>query len=127
MVTVSAGRSCSSTFRAARRVTVPSGSSSPEQATIPTFFLGRSGMLASLFPAHDSIHHNGYFPGQDMRQLLTGLVKFSNAQGLEILMTAVHIQYCEFLRDRPAALPDHFGSAGQLAAINGHRRALRHS
>src|SRR5512144_3241081 len=99
MVTVSAGRNCSRTLRAARRVTVPSGISSPEQVIMPTFFLGRSGIFDSLFLYDQIIDYRDNFLRQDTSQFLPGFVEFGDALSLEILITTVHIQDSKLLCD----------------------------
>src|SRR5512136_3057355 len=118
MVTVSAGLRCSSTFRAARRVTVPSANSSPEQATMPTFFLGRSTIAASFAASGDMIHHPGNLLCQGAGQVFPTLVQLSNSLGLELPVAAVDFQNGKVLGDDPTAFTHHLGSTAQLAAID---------
>jgi hypothetical protein len=72
-----------------------------------------------MVSGHYSIHYDSYFLCQYTGQFLPTLVEFGYALGFEILMAAITIQNRKFLYDRPAALPYHFGSAGQFAAVNG--------
>src|SRR5512137_366710 len=112
MVTVSAGRNCSSTFRAARRVTVPSGSSSPEQETIPTFFFGKSTILTCLFARDQGIYGDGYLLGKGVCQLTPAFIEFGNPLRLEVLMPPVDIQDRNFLHRLAAAFFHHLARAG---------------
>jgi hypothetical protein len=93
IVTVSPGRKCSSTLSAASRVTVPSANSSPEQATIPTFFCGRSGMMVSLIFRCQVINNGSDLFGERMGKLPPALIKFSNALRFELPVAAVHVQH----------------------------------
>src|SRR5450756_2149169 len=122
MVTVSPGRSCSSTRRAARRVTVPSASSSPEHATIPTFRCGSSGMVGCLLAGDQVVDDGGDLRGHRMRQLLAALVQLGDALRLQLPVPPVHIEHRDALGDLPSALLHHLGGAGELAPVDGHRR-----
>src|SRR5512143_3072982 len=117
MVTVSLGRNCSSTFKAAKRVTVPSANSSPEQATMPTFFCGRSTMLTSV----EGVDFLSNLAGQRIRQLLPAFVQFRDALRLKLFVAAIDVQHRVVFRDRAAALLHHLGRTGQLAAVDRNR------
>jgi hypothetical protein len=71
MVTVLPGRNSCSTLSAARRATVPSANSSPEQDTMPTFRSGRLGMVSSFSRKIEVIELRRYFLGQNACQLLS--------------------------------------------------------
>src|SRR5512136_129483 len=99
MVTVWDGRSSSSTLSAASLVTVPPGSSSPEQATMPTLRCGRLGIACPAFlgiihPRRNQLIADvGNFRSQSLSQRQTALVQFGDACRLQASMLPVEIQH----------------------------------
>src|ERR1019366_7329277 len=119
MVTVFQGRNSCSTFRAASRATVPSASSSPEQATIPAFLCGRSGMDVSF---GDLINLRGNLLGQGTSKLLAFDIQLGDTFGLQSLVAAKHFEHGDFARDLASAVLHQLGGAHLLAAVDGHRK-----